>query len=406
MHGLACTETITLGPDETMAPKALKVELLAPDAAATHVAPWRRLAADCLEPNVFLEPGFALPAARHLAKGRAPRFLFVWEEDDAGPRKLVGVCPLAAASAFDRILPTWIWTHEQAPLGVPLLDPIRGEEALAAIFSFCRTHLPQVAGLIFPLLPQEGRVAQLLVASAAAEGRSQKFFDMHPRAVLVPGMEPQRYLERSVGSARRRKLNKARKSLQAIGSLELRIIRHPQDIRATTEEFFVLEAKGWKGRRGTAFLKSPERAGFARDVALQLGAEDKYFAVSLDLNKKPIAMALILESGGRAFWWKITYDEDFASFSPGVLLAFDMTRHLLDDPRITLTDSCTGSETPMIDHIWSERMPIADVLVAVSPDRPRRFELAAHGEELRRTLRRRLKSIVLRLRDWKEQRPR
>jgi len=48
----------------------LDVEILDAEAAAAHVAEWGRLAADCLEPNGFLEPGFALPAARHLAKHR------------------------------------------------------------------------------------------------------------------------------------------------------------------------------------------------------------------------------------------------------------------------------------------------------------------------------------------------
>ncbi len=379
----------------------MTVEVLRPDAAGAYAAEWRRLAEDCLEPNIFLEPGFALAAARHLAKRRAPRFLFVWEGDTAGQRKLLAVCPLVPAGHFASFLPARIWTHEQAPLGTPLLDRTRAEEALAAIFAYCRAHLPRAAGLMFPTLPQEGAVAQLLVAGAAADGREIQIYGAHQRAILGAGQEPQSYLERSITSVRRRKLKRARKLLEARGMVTFRVLREPSEIGDAAEAFLVLEAKGWKGRRGTAFLKSPERAAFARELVAKLASEGKYFIASLDLDGKPLAMALMLESGGRAYWWKVTYDEGFATYSPGVLLTLELTRVLLSDTKIALTDSCASADHPMIDHIWSERIAIADFLIAVDADRPQRFAAFATLEQLRRTLRGRLKGIVLRLRRWK-----
>lgn len=379
----------------------MTVEVLCPDAAGAYVAEWRRLPEDCLEPNIFLEPGFALAAARHLAKRRAPRFLFVWEGNTAGQRKLLAVCPLAPAGHFAGFLPARIWTHEQAPLGTPLLDRTRAEEALAAIFAYCRAHLPRAAGLMFPVLPQEGAVARLLAASAAAEGREIQIFGAHQRAILGAGLEPQRYLERSITSVRRRKLKRARKLLEARGTVTFRVLREPSEVNDAAEAFLALEAKGWKGRRGTAFLKSPERAGFARELVSKLASEGKYFIASLDLNGQPVAMGLVLESGRRAYWWKVTYDEDFATYSPGVLFTLELTRVLLDDAKIVLTNSCASADHPMIDHIWSERMAIADLLIAVDAGRPQGFAALATRERLRRALRGRLKEIVLHLRRWK-----
>lgn len=383
------------------AAEPLTVELLSPEAAAAHAAEWRDLAADCLEPNIFFEPGFALAAARHLAKGRGPRFLFVWNGAREADRRLLAVCPLAPSGRLARFLPARIWTHEQAPLGTPLLDPARGEEALAALFAYCRTHLPHVAGLIFPLLPQAGPVARLLTAAAAAEGREIQIFAAHERASLGAGLEPRRYLEQSIGSVRRRKLKRARKLLEARGTVTFRVLREPSEIGDGAEAFLGLEAKGWKGRRGTAFLKTPERAGFARELISKLANESKYFIASLDLNGQPIAMGLVLESGDRAYWWKVTYDEDFATYSPGVLLTLELTRVLLDDAKIALTDSCASADHPMIDRIWSERMAIADLLIAVDADRPQGFASLARRERLRRALRSQLKAIVLHLRHWK-----
>ncbi|MGC1863264.1 MAG: hypothetical protein WA733_19645, partial [Methylocystis sp.] len=41
---------------------------------------WRDLAARSLEPNAFLEPGFALQLARHAPARSRPRFVGVWRE--------------------------------------------------------------------------------------------------------------------------------------------------------------------------------------------------------------------------------------------------------------------------------------------------------------------------------------
>jgi len=104
----------------------------------------------------------------------SPHFLFVWD----GSRRLLGVCPLERPGR----LQARVWTHEQAPLGTPLLDRERAEEALAAIFAFCREHWPKVVGLMFPSLPQDGPTARLLIALANAEGRSVRRFAVYRRA--------------------------------------------------------------------------------------------------------------------------------------------------------------------------------------------------------------------------------
>jgi CelD/BcsL family acetyltransferase involved in cellulose biosynthesis len=369
----------------------LTVELLSAEGAAVHIAHWRRLTQTCLEPNIFLDPDFALSAARHIAK-RAPRFLFVWEDRADAPRRLVGLSPLADQGAFGRLWPTRVWTHEQAPLGTPLIDRDGAADILAAILVHCRPHLSPGAGLLFGLLAQDGPFARLLTSTAEAMKLPTRVYVARPRACLSAGTRE------AISANRRRKLKKARAALEARGRLRLTISRVAGEIEAATQAFLTLEAKGWKGRRGTAFLKSPARTALVRDVAEKLAAAGKYFVVSLALDEHPLAMALILETGGRAFWWKIAYDEDFAAFSPGVLLAQEVTQVLLRDPRIAFTDSCTSGEQPMIEHIWSERMPIVDFLIGVRPDTGAAHAALVRRESLRRSLRTRLKAIVLRLR--------
>src|ERR1019366_3253346 len=60
---------------------------------------WRDLAGRSLEPNAFLEPGFALQLARHAPARSRPRFVGVWREGVhlGEARRLVGLFALAPA---------------------------------------------------------------------------------------------------------------------------------------------------------------------------------------------------------------------------------------------------------------------------------------------------------------------
>jgi len=375
----------------------MRVERLKAESAEAHAAAWEDLARRCLEPNVFLEPGFALAAAKHLAKGAAPNFLFVW--DDAKPQsELIAVCPLAQQIGLRRFLPRRLWTHDQAALGTPLLDRARAAEALSALFAYAHEEMPKASGLIFPMLLQEGEFARLLTGFAASEGRPVEIFGAHKRAVVSGGQDPQSYFEQAITSGRRRKLRRARKLLEGRGAVTLRVLRTPEEIKAGTEDFLTLESKGWKGRRGTAFLKSPERAAFVRDVVAAFADTQRYFVLSFDLDGKPIAMALVFTSGDHAFFWKTAYDEDFATYSPGVLSILELTDILLRDPTIAFTDSCSAGDNPMYDNVWAERTPVADLFVSFDTGETKKFASLARREALYRGLRQKIKTVVNKLR--------
>ncbi|MGH6817288.1 MAG: GNAT family N-acetyltransferase [Methylovirgula sp.] len=363
-----------------------RVELLSHEAAAEHVDAWRDLAADPLEPNGFFEPGFALAAACYLERGRS-QFLFVW----AGA-KLIGLCPLQLPSRSVPWSQLRILTHPQIALGVPLLDRTHAAEALAAILTYSRERLPHHHGLMVPLLPQAGPTARLLSAAAKAEGREIRPFAAYERPVLSAGIDPAAHSRHALNAGRRQKLNKALRRLGALGTVSFQLLVEPDDLDVAAEEFLALEAKGWKGRRGTALLNSPERAAFARSAIAALAAEGKLMIGRLACGGVPVAMALVLKSGGRAFYWKMAHDEDYAAYSPGVLMSIELTRALLSDAGIAMTDSCAGPDQ-MIGHLWKERVTVADLFVALDTDR-KRFLASAALESARRALRDRLKSIV------------
>lgn len=74
---------------------------------------------------------------------------------------------------------------------------------------------------------------------------------------------------------------------------------------------------------------------------------------ALDLDERPLAL-LINFFAPPGFSFKTAFDEDYARFSPGVLLQ-QANLDLLDDPAIAWVDSCAAPGHPMIDSVWRER---------------------------------------------------
>ena len=84
---------------------------------------WARLAANALDPNIFLDPAFALPLVQHIGPSQRPLFILVWQENDTTSfGRLVGLLPLAKRIVpGDRVARGF--AHEQICLGQPLPRP-------------------------------------------------------------------------------------------------------------------------------------------------------------------------------------------------------------------------------------------------------------------------------------------
>ena len=109
-------------------------------------------------------------------------------------------------------------------------------------------------------------------------------------------------------------------------------------------------------------------------------------------------MLFAMVTGTTAFLGKIAHDEAFDRYSPGVLLILEATRTLLARTDITSADSCAVPGHPMIDNIWRDRVPLADMLIAAPGTPPPLFAAIAAAERIRRPLRATAKSLYHHLR--------
>jgi CelD/BcsL family acetyltransferase involved in cellulose biosynthesis len=347
---------------------------------ADSVEPWRRLAVHAAEPNVFYEPGFALAAAPVL--GHDVEAILVWSADI--PRRLVGLFPFrVAARRYGVKLPVLMgWTHPFAPLGTPLID----HDAVAAVVA---SFLDHVAGdatlpklLLLPLLSEPGPVAQALCAEIERRGGAHAAFGRHQRAALQPDGDAADYVERAIGKKRHKEFNRLRRRLAEAGPVTFEVARSPAAVAMALQGFLALEAKGWKGVAGTALIQNPELRRFAETAVDALARQGQASVARLLLGSQPIACIATLQSGGGAWCWKIAYDESLARFSPGVQVMMELTEALLADRTVAFADSCATPDHPMIDHLWRERLAMADLMIALQPRAG--FALARRLESARR----------------------
>ncbi len=326
------------------------------------------LCARTIEPNVFFNPHFLAPAMPRL-EDREVRLAVIRDGDEYKNRLRLLVPfsierpPMPLGVSIMRT-----WASPFGPLGTPLVDrddPGGVIEDFIAMLSRPHLKLPKV--LVLPDMRLDGAVASLVKSIAEARGLPLVTMSKVERAFLESSLDGEAYLKASLTSNRYREFRRLKRKLAEQGELVHEVARGPEEIRPAIEGFLALEAAGWKGRRRTAMATDRYRAAFAREAVHGLAEHDLCRIHSLTSGGKLVASLIVFVEAGVAYTWKTAYDENFAAFSPGVLLMIEVTKQHLDDPNIDLTDSCAVPDHPMISRLWSERKPIGTLVVGMTP---------------------------------------
>lgn len=374
----------TLPPVRSSRDGPLRVEVRPLGDLDAIVEQWDGLAGRALERNIFAEPAFALTAARHLAEARSALAVLVWEDDgaagDTTPAILAGLFPVLWPRL--PLTPGAVrgWRPSLAALGLPLVDQARAEAVIEAYLLFLGERGPRCAGALFPMVPDNGPFAQALANVAHRGNRLMRRFDVHQRAVLRNGPTAAGVVEEAVGARKLKELRRQLRRLGEVGEIGFEHAREPRAVRDAVEIFLALEASGWKSNRGTAMIQDAGAAALVRTMTRELARQGRCRVDVLKAGIQPVAAAITLDAGDRAFFWKIAYHDAFARFSPGVQLTLELTRRQLERKSVALTDSCATADHPMIDHIWRDRMAVVDLFVATGPQ-PSFAGLAAGARE-------------------------
>ncbi len=346
------------------------------------------LCARTVEPNVFFNPRFLAPAMPRL-EDREVRLAVIRDGGDSRSRLRLLV-PFSVErpilSMGTPIMRTW--ANPFGPSGTPLIDrddPVGVIEDFFAMLSRSHLNLPKVLAL--PDMRLDGPTASLLRTAAEARGLMLITTSEVERPVLQSDLDGEDYLKNALRPHHYRGFGRLKRRLGETGHLEHTVARGPEQIRHAIENFLTLEAAGWKGRERTAMAVDRYRAAFAREAVHRLAERDLCRIHSLELDGRTVASLIVFVEQGVAYTWKTAYDESLSAYSPGTLLMIEVTKQHLDDPNITITDSCAVPDHPVMSRLWTERRRVGTFIVGLTPDSDRLARQAASQLHLYRETR-------------------
>lgn len=341
---------------------------------AAHHAAWDACAAQAAEPNPFSERWFLTASARHLGDQAAVRAVVAFRGE-----ALIGLMPLAVEPRYYRIpVPTLSnWVHANAFLGMPLLRAGDEAAAMAAMLA-CLDKAPGLPPLLHLTAMVEDGAAHRALAAVA--DRPIVTVMRHERALLASDRSPTAYYEATVRKKKRKELKRLANRLAELGPVVTTRLAPDDDHRKWVDAFLALEASGWKGREGSALGCDTAKRAFFADALAGARAAKKLEILRLSVGDRIIAMLVnfLCPPGSASF--KIAYDEDYARFSPGVLIQIE-NYGILDTPGIDWMDSCAAANHPMIDSLWAERRGIVRLTLPIGGARGRLAFAAARAVE-------------------------
>jgi len=345
-------------------PSADVVVLQSADAMTPFRSEVDALAASSIDRNTQFESITLAAAMDHLQKKDEARVALLWSEPDgSGQRLMIGLVPyFASRGSYGAPFAIWhVWEHIHSFLSTPLLRAGYEQQAVRRFLSFAAA---QGAALVeFPMFEAGGAFDKALRDVMAADGILYRETDRHERAFLRSELDEDAYLAAHIRKKKRKEFNRLWNRLSEEGRLEFAVHDGGPDVGDWVSRFLALEARGWKGKRGTAMKMRPNERAWFEEICRGAREAGTLHCTELGLDGNPVAMLTSFRSGRGVFTFKIAFDERYWRYSPGTLLMLKAIGVFLRDDKVDWVDSCAVPGHPMIDHIWAERRTMSSMLV-------------------------------------------
>jgi len=319
--------------------------------------------APCAEPNPFYGPALLDAARATLDPEGAVHLIDAHDENGA----LIGRLPVVRQDRHGRfpIGHSANWLHRHCFYGAPLLARGQEEAAWAQILATLDRMPGSGPFLHLRAIDADGPALAALARLCGRDGRRCEEIDRYERAMLRSTLDAEAYWTANVRAKKRKELRRLQSRLAELGELRRESLADPAALDGWIDAFLALEAKGWKGERGTALGSRAEDAAFLRTACAHAMAAGALDLLRIDCGDAPIAMLVNFVGAGGGFSFKIAIDPAFARYSPGVLIEQDNLARILDAKIAPWMDSCAAPDHPMIDSLWGERRAIAQYRVAL-----------------------------------------
>ncbi|TWT61426.1 GNAT family N-acetyltransferase [Rubinisphaera italica] len=323
-----------------------------------YLEDWHQLISFCSISNAFYEPYFLLTALQTLHHNPKLRFIFVYRQNTNfdSAHELCGFFPLESAQIEK--YPRSGWKLITNSLSFSCDPLIRAGFEIEVILAFIKWSKAAHCSIIE--LP-----------CVSAEGAFQSSLDFVLKALSITPFilktSRRSCLKRDSadwdGRNIRRDVNRKRRRLAEQGQLEFRVLKSLHQLADWQKGFLSLEERGWKGQKGTALNQNPSQRSFFMTATRQAFERNKFQMLGLFLDEKPIAFKCNLISGKNGYAWKIAFDEDYARYSPGLLLEYDFIDFFKNQTELNVIDSCATPGHPLFARIWPDQLSRQTVFV-------------------------------------------
>jgi hypothetical protein len=133
------------------------------------------------------------------------------------------------------------------------------------------------------------------------------------------------------------------------------------------DEFLQMEAAGWKGQAGGAFLVQPGHGEFLRQMCGNFRDSGMLRVWSLRAGDRTLAMKLNLVAGDTLFCYVIAFAEGHANLSAGLQLEVENFRLFHEEPRLRVMDSCAEPDNDFANRLYPDRRSLINVTIGSGP---------------------------------------
>ena len=381
-HNPASVSKTHRKPKEVASPGNWELECLSPFDLENILQDLEVLSRHCLTPNIFFQSKVVQAAWPRLSSLLAPKgcwMLCLWQETSKG-RKLKLFMPVGRyRQAFSRITTLRPLCNEYMPIGTPLMDadnPGLTAQTFIKCLSEFGKELPGILDLTYQLA--DSPVFEHLRAAAAQQELHHRITRQNQRAALIKSRRQNQQNTNLIGKKSLRELKRQWRQLEDRGEITITSAKSTDEILNAFEHFLSLELRSWKGRQGTALYNHKNIAVFSRQIIAELAADGRCEIFLLQFNPSDpmtsptpmetiIGAAIFLGKGRQVVPWKMAFDESFARYSPGMQIMYHATQSLLRREDFIQADSLAVPDHWMMNRLWADRVEIADLTIALSP---------------------------------------
>ncbi len=320
---------------------------------------WANLTNHAAEKNIYLFPWY-IEASIALLEKKQSQIISIYNDD-----MLIGLFIVTKDVGYGKLPFTFYRTalHPDQFLATPLVHKDFADQFAVGLCQWLDDCPASISLKMFSLLSTDSLVYHALEKICKSQKRPIITIEKSSRAIIKAQEHSVESVWDSLSKGRQKSLSRANKKLSRAGHVEIERLENPDALGQWLEEFLQMEHAGWKGANKSSTLSIAEDIDYFKSMVQSACENEAMNFFRLTLDGKPIAYTFDLLSKPYGYCHKSAYDQEYRSYSPGVILEYESMKHYLSSEGFELIDSCTAPDNDMLNSLWPDRREILTLAI-------------------------------------------